>query len=65
MGPEYESSRRDALKIITLFMKSDGHKKRLAENEALLTALVNFCLISSGPLKDEAKQVILRLVPEL
>jgi hypothetical protein len=65
MGPEYESSRREALKIITLFMKIDGHKKRLAENEALLTALVNFCLISSGPLKDEAKQVILRLVPEL
>jgi hypothetical protein len=65
MGPEYESSRRDALKMITLLMKSDGHKKRLAENEALLTALVNFCLISSGSLKDEAKQVILRLVPEL
>jgi hypothetical protein len=65
MGPEYESSRRDALKIITLFMKSDCHKKRLAENEGLLTALVNFCLISSGPLKNEAKQVILGLVPEL
>lgn len=65
MGPEYESSRRDALKIITLVMKSDCHKKRLAENEGLLTALVNVCLISSGPLKDEAKHLILRLVPEL
>jgi hypothetical protein len=65
IGPEYESPRIDALKILTIFMKCDGHMKRLAENENLLTALVNFCLISSGPLKDEAKQLILRLVPEL
>jgi hypothetical protein len=65
LGPDYEPSRKDAMAILTLFLKKNGHKKRLAENEGLLTALVNFCLISNGSLKDEAKHIILRVVPEL
>jgi len=65
IGPDYEDSRKDAVATVVLFSNEDQNKKSLAENEKLLTALVNFCLITSGPLKDKAKQVILSLIPEL
>mmetsp|Transcript_17853 Transcript_17853/g.48557 ORF Transcript_17853/g.48557 Transcript_17853/m.48557 type:complete len:150 (+) Transcript_17853:3-452(+) len=42
------------------------NKKALADHEDILTALVNLCLtITKGSTKDEAKRIILALVPEL
>lgn len=65
VGPDYEKSRSNTVNIILTLLKNDRNKKLLAENEKLLTALVNFCLMNSGKQKDEVKQVILMLVPEL
>jgi len=65
IGPDFETSRQKAIAMIACLVQDDHHKKSLAENESLLSALVNFCLITSGPLKEDAKQAILMLVPEL
>lgn len=65
VGPDFESPRANAIEIITIFMNDDESKKPLAENDDLLSSLVNFCLITSGPQKDKVKQMILKLVPEL
>lgn len=67
-GPEYDSSRRTILNVLLVIVKdNDSNKKPMADDESLLTALVNVCLMTSneGQLKDDAKQLILALVPEL
>ena len=65
VGPEFELSRRNAVHMVTLLSSDPSSKKLLAENEGLLSSLVSFCLMSNGPLKEDAKNAILRLVPEL
>jgi hypothetical protein len=64
-GTKFDESRNNALDVVLLLVEDVANKRPLAENEGLLTALVNFCLLQQGPRKDSAKQVILDLVPEL
>ncbi|KAG7364281.1 hypothetical protein IV203_037483 [Nitzschia inconspicua] len=62
----YEMSRERTLNIVLTLLRNDMNKKPLAENEGLLTGLVNLCLLQpSGRNKDSAKKVILDLVPEI
>jgi len=65
VGPDFESSRSNAIQIIGIFMDDTESKRPLAENDDLLSSLVNFCLVTSGSQKDKVKQMILLLVPEL
>lgn len=64
-GPDFEDSRDDALEVVLILKENENNKRPLAEHEGLLTALVNLCILESGPKKDLAKQAILDLVPEL
>jgi hypothetical protein len=64
-GPDFEESRDDALEVVLVLKENENNKRPLAEHEGLLTALVNLCILQSGPKKDLAKQAILDLVPEL
>lgn len=65
-APELEEARNKALDVVLLLMENDYNKRPLAENEVLLSALVELCLLQPGPKKKHlAKQVILDLVPEL
>ena len=67
-GPDFDASRSKAVKVLTIIANEDDrNKKPMADDENLLTALVNVCLMTSneGPLKDDAKELILALVPEL
>lgn len=67
-GPDFDASRSNAVKVLTIIVNdNDCNKKPMADDENLLTALVNVCLMTSneGQLKDDAKELILTLVPEL
>ena len=67
-GCQFEESRNKAVEVVTILVEKECNKRPLAENERLLTALVNVCLLHpSGPTskRDAAKQLILELVPEL
>jgi len=65
-GPDFEQSQGVAMKSIQAIAGVDGNKKSLAEDEGLLTALVNFAMATSeAEKKDEAKSLILKLIPEL
>jgi len=67
--PDLDVSRRNAVNVIqALIDDSDCNKKPLADDEYILTALVNVCLMNNNqgsPIKEAAKQLILSLVPEL
>jgi hypothetical protein len=66
--PDLDASRSNTVQVLTsLANDDDRNKKPMADDENLLTALVNVCLMTNneGPLKDAAKQLILALVPEL
>ena len=68
-SPDLERSQQVTIATLTLLVfehEDPQNKKALADHEDLLTALVNLCLISTtgGPTKDQAKRVILALVPE-
>jgi hypothetical protein len=65
LGPDFVESRDDALEVVLILKENESNKRPLAEHEGLLTALVNLCILESGPKKDLAKQAILELVPEL
>lgn len=66
VGPDFEESRAIAMNAIQVLAKVDGNKRILAEDENLLTALVNFAMSTEeGDKKDVAKELILKLVPEL
>jgi hypothetical protein len=52
------------LNLLQELVAQDG-KKRLAECDELLSALVTLCLSTTGDEKDVAKGIILQLVPEL
>jgi hypothetical protein len=59
-------SRDRAVQVVLTLVQNDANKKSLAENEGLLSGLVNLCLLHpKGKNKDLAKQVILDLVPEI
>ena len=61
-----EQSRDNVIDVLLLMLKNDNNKRPLAENEGLLSALVNLCLLEQeGTRKDMAKKAILELVPEL
>ena len=68
--PDFDASRQNAVHVLSVLVNDHpGNKKPMADDEYLLTALVNLCLMYSSnegsPLKDAAKQLILALVPEL
>jgi hypothetical protein len=65
-GPNMEESRNNALEVVLILVQNESNKRPLAENEGLLSGLVNLCLLQPGlKNKDLAKKVILDLVPEL
>jgi hypothetical protein len=67
-GSQFEDSRDNALKLVLVLVRKEVNKRPLAENENLLTALVNLCLLQPpGPSgkRELAKRLILMLVPEL
>lgn len=65
-GKDLQESRWLALKTIVLLAEKEANKRPLAENESLLSGLVNLCLIQpNDDIKAIAKQVIINLVPEL
>eukprot|EP00980_Cylindrotheca_fusiformis_P026458 scaffold16189_cov125-Cylindrotheca_fusiformis.AAC.14 len=65
-GGEREASRNEALEAVLILAGSDVNKRPLAESEDLLSGLVNLCLLQPGiGNKEEAKKLILELVPEL
>jgi hypothetical protein len=64
--PSRQASRKNALDAITLLVENQDNKRPLAENEGLLSSLVNMCLMQPDPTtKMAAKRVILDLVPEI
>jgi hypothetical protein len=61
-----EESRNNALDTVILLVENENNKRPLAENEGLLSGLVNMCLMQPGPSnKTAAKRVILELVPAI
>jgi hypothetical protein len=63
MGPEYETSRFNALTCVEAFVKDPRNAITLALHEEILVALVNHCLMSSDSTKTRAKQILIDLVP--
>ena len=69
--PDFNASRSHTVHILTVLLEHDDAsssiKMHMASDEHLLTGLVNVCLINNGltPLKDDAKHIILTLIPEL
>lgn len=61
-----EDSRNNALDAVVLMVENEKNKRPLADNEGLLSSLVNMCLMHPGLTnKTAAKRVILDLVPEI
>jgi hypothetical protein len=59
-------SKENALQVVLMLLENEANKKPLAENEGLLSGLVNLCLMQpTGKYKDSVKRVILDLVPEI
>jgi hypothetical protein len=63
LGPDFGPSRDHALRVVEILSRHE--KKKLADHESLLGALVNLCLVTSGELKVQVKTIVLDLVPEL
>ena len=66
-GMEFESTRQQALGFVQELATADDNNRRpMAEHEALLSSIVNFALYTpDGHDKDQAKGLLLNLVPEL
>ena len=63
---EHYSSRQNALETLDLLAMKQANRRSLTENESLLSALVNLCLLEpDANSKDAAKRIIIDLVPEL
>jgi hypothetical protein len=68
---DFEVPRSNAIRILSVLLdhddESNSNRNYMAMDEHLLTALVNVCLINNGltPLKDDAKRIIMALIPEL
>ena len=66
VSPDFQRSQDIAMNAIVALADVDGNKKVLAEDEGLLTALVNFAMVTGeAEKKDGAKTLILKLIPEL
>jgi hypothetical protein len=66
VGPDFDQSRTTAISAIKALAENDGNKRAMAEHEGLLTALVNYAMTTEeSKKKDEAKVLILKLIPEL
>jgi hypothetical protein len=66
VGADSEQSHMIAMNVIKALAANDGNKRAMAEDEGLLTVLVNYAMTTiEGGKKDEAKAVILKLIPEL
>lgn len=65
-GNHNEKSRNRALDSIFVLAEIETNKRRMADNEELLSGLVNFCLLQpQQSTRRRAKEMILQLVPEL
>jgi hypothetical protein len=64
LGKLVLTQQQATLNLLQELVAQDG-KKRLAECDELLSALVTLCLSTTGDEKDVAKGIILQLVPEL
>ncbi|KAL7561836.1 hypothetical protein ACA910_009675 [Epithemia clementina (nom. ined.)] len=68
-NPDFERSQQITIESLSLLVRhhDDRNKKALADHDDLLTKIVSLCLVTTinGRSKDEAKRVILALVPEL
>ena len=72
--PEFDAPRIKTIRILTRLLEQNDTKTAtsiknfMAADEHLLTALVNVCLVNNDPashFKDDAKRIILILIPEL
>jgi hypothetical protein len=62
IGPDFKTSRTQALATIDLFTNHPRNASKLGAHEDLMTGIVNFCLVSTGAEKDRAKEILLELV---
>ena len=63
---EHCGIRQNALETLAFLATKQANRQSLAENEILLSALVNLCLLQpDAASKDTAKKIIIDLVPEL
>jgi hypothetical protein len=68
---DFEKVRKDTIVVLSVLIENDTtditNQQLMAADDYLLTALVNVCLMNTNesPLKDEAKRIILTLIPEL
>ncbi len=61
-----EKASNQALHIIRTLAANEINKRPLADNDRLLSGLVNLCLLQpESKMKDLAKRIILELVPEI
>lgn len=62
-----ENVRNQSLQVLHVLLEKEQNKPILAENDQLLSSLVNLCLVldPTSKEKDSAKRVILSLVPEI
>lgn len=66
LEPSKGSSKDRVLRAISLLVQESPNKKAMAENERLLSALVSLCITQpTEKIKDDAKKIILELVPEI
>ena len=61
-----ERAAQNVLKLLEVLVEDAVNKKPLADNEGLLSGLINLCLVNPGKaIKDSAKQLVLQLIPEI
>jgi hypothetical protein len=61
-----EKAAQNVLESLRIMMQNISNKKPLAENESLLSGLVNLCLANPRmTTKECAKQLVLQLIPEI
>jgi hypothetical protein len=61
-----EKAAQNVLESLRIMMQNVSNKKPLAENESLLSGLVNLCLANPRmTTKECAKQLVLQLIPEI
>lgn len=66
VGPDFDESKANAVDTTVLLHDDNQSKRSLAENERLVSSLVNFCLHEDNQNKRaKVKQIILNLIPEL
>lgn len=65
-SPKQQEAAQNVLQVLGILVEDVVNKKPLADNEDLLSSLVNLCLVNPGQsTKDLAKRLILQLIPEI